>query len=253
MVEWKGPHRVPGDDVIPADLRIDHVYIVSCKYLSSVLLNAGPQRLFDRLLVGEGRSNANWFGVCAPKEFQRYYEASLRSCRAIAFPARVGDLSRAQQKALRSELSSRSLPISLVQPWSDLCAEVSTESARRWNAAITSKSAALRLLWRMLRISDATYFVLGADKTVSLRIRVGSAWDWVQAYDLRDLEIRARQAGQPEVGWVAHVVERATGSHIHVRGHVEVRWGHGRFVGSPEAKVYLDTPHLEVPGYHRLV
>ena len=38
-VEWKGPHRPPGDDVIPADLRVDHVYLVSCKYLSKVLLN----------------------------------------------------------------------------------------------------------------------------------------------------------------------------------------------------------------------
>ena len=42
LVEWKGPHRPPGDDVIPADLRIDHVYLVSCKYLSRVLLNPWP-------------------------------------------------------------------------------------------------------------------------------------------------------------------------------------------------------------------
>lgn len=28
LVEWKGPHRPPGDDVIPADIRIDHVYQV---------------------------------------------------------------------------------------------------------------------------------------------------------------------------------------------------------------------------------
>jgi hypothetical protein len=37
-----------------------------------------------------------------------------------------------------------------------------------------------------------------------------------------------------------------------VRGRVEIRWSHGRFSGSPEAKVYLDTPHVEVPGYHAL-
>ncbi|MDE0216074.1 MAG: hypothetical protein OXN79_05775 [bacterium] len=34
--------------------------------------------------------------------------------------------------------------------------------------------------------------------------------------------------------------------------HVEVRWSHGRFQGSPEAKVYLKTPHLETPGYTEL-
>ncbi|HUI50054.1 MAG TPA: hypothetical protein VL119_15290, partial [Acidimicrobiia bacterium] len=30
LVEWKGAHRAPGDEVVPADLRIDHVYLVSC-------------------------------------------------------------------------------------------------------------------------------------------------------------------------------------------------------------------------------
>src|SRR4051794_32079833 len=50
LVEWKGPHRPPGDDVVPADLRVDRVYLISCKYLSKVLLNAGPSRLFERSL-----------------------------------------------------------------------------------------------------------------------------------------------------------------------------------------------------------
>ncbi len=40
LVEWKGPHRPPGDDLIPADIRIDHAYQVSCKYISKI--NAQP-------------------------------------------------------------------------------------------------------------------------------------------------------------------------------------------------------------------
>ena len=35
-------------------------------------------------------------------------------------------------------------------------------------------------------------------------------------------------------------------------GHIEIRWSHGRFANPPEAKVYLDTPMDELPGYHRL-
>ena len=31
-VEWKGPHRPPAYEQIPADLRVDHVYLISCKY-----------------------------------------------------------------------------------------------------------------------------------------------------------------------------------------------------------------------------
>lgn len=35
-------------------------------------------------------------------------------------------------------------------------------------------------------------------------------------------------------------------------GHVEIRWSHGRFAQNPEAKVYLDAAHHDVPGYVRL-
>ena len=34
-----------------------------------------------------------------------------------------------------------------------------------------------------------------------------------------------------------------------MRGHVEIRWSHRPFCGPPEAKIYLDTHHDEVPGY----
>ena len=50
----------------------------------------------------------------------------------------------------------------------------------------------------------------------------------------------------------AVVRRRADGADVAVEGHVEVRWSHGRFLGAPEAKVYLDTPHRQVPGYHPL-
>ena len=48
VVEWKGPHQPPGFDLIPADLRIDHVYLVSCKYQSKILSNSSPSNLFER-------------------------------------------------------------------------------------------------------------------------------------------------------------------------------------------------------------
>ena len=34
------------------DLRVDHVYLVSCKYLSNILFNVSPASVFDSLLVG---------------------------------------------------------------------------------------------------------------------------------------------------------------------------------------------------------
>jgi hypothetical protein len=253
LVEWKGPHHPPGDDVVPADLRVDHVYLVSCKYLSKVMLNAGPSRLFDRLLVGEERMPANWFNVTAPREFRAFYRTASSFSRIDGLPAEASDLTGSQRGPLKSAFSARVLPAELRPFWSDLCQAVTTESARRWRSALTSPKARLRMLWRLLRITGASYFVLGTDRTAHLRLRVGSTWDWMQAFELRSFEIGTRSTGQPEVSWQAAVRCRRSGDDRELRGHVEIRWSHGRFSGSPEAKVYLDTPHTDVPGYYPLV
>jgi hypothetical protein len=252
QAEWKGPHRPPGDDVIPADLRIDHVFLISCKYLSNVLLNPGPPRLFDRLLVGEGRSTLNWFAEAAPDEFQALYAAAKSHTALPGLPSSVDDLGRDQQRALKTALNSRAWPGALELPWANLCDSVARESTRRWQAAMAGERDKLRLLWRILRITTATYFVLGTDTTAHLRLRIDSAWDWMQSYELRAFEVAARHAGQPEVTWEASVRRRSDNHDLTVTGHVEIRWSHGRFLGSPESKVYLDTPHREVPGYNLL-
>ena len=251
LVEWHGPHRPPGDDVIPADLRVDHVFQVSCKYLSRITQNSGPSRLFDRLLVGEDRTGGDWFAEVALDEYQSLYEV-VRTHIAEPLPDRVGDLDGERRRTIKASLSERRLPDDLVGPWGTLCAAVAATSAERWRAQLDTERKRLRMLWRLCRIGDAPYFVLGADRQSSLRLRVASAWDWVQDHELLTLRIEARDAGQPEVAWHAEIAQRATGHRIDVRGHVEIRWSHGRFSGSPEAKVYLDTPHVEVPGYHPL-
>jgi len=252
LVEWKGPHRPPGDDVIPADLRVDHVYLVSCKYLSKVLLNPGPPRLFDRLLLGEERSSVNWFAVTAPTEFQAFYQAARSATGLLGLPADVIGLTSEQQLALKAALRARILPTSLQMEWRALCQTVAAESERRWRAAMPSRRSQLRLLWRLLRISTASYFVLGTDRSSHLRLRVDSAWDWMQAYSLNDFVVSARSVGQAEVAWHAAVRKRDDGLNLTIDGHVEVRWSHGRFNGFPEAKVYLDTALDRVPGYNAL-
>lgn len=251
-VEWKGPHRPPGDDVIPADLRVDHVYLISCKYLSRVLLNPGPQRLFERLLIGDSRDGTNWFMHVAEREYQAFYVAAVESCGLAGLPQSVADLSRPQQQVLKAALRNRVLPAEVQPAWKEMCAAVSGATARRWDEQLGSKAVRLRLLWRMLRISGSAYFILGTDAASHLRFRIDSAWDWMQNYELRTFTVAKREAGQPEVGWQAVVRRRSDGTDADINGHVEIRWSHGRFYGVPEAKVYLDTPHSRVPGYNAL-
>jgi hypothetical protein len=249
-VEWKGPTQAPGDEVVPADLRVDHVWLISCKYLSKVLANAAPARLFDRgLAAGPSATGADWYGEVAASAYQALFAQVRRELGTRAsLPPNVADLTAAHRAELRAYLDAG---------WSDeaqaayrtLVDDVSAESARRWKAVLARRPQAEAVLWRLLRIGSAPYFVLGAARDRSLRLRVMTAWDWRQAYELKRVDAWGDDAGQPQVRWQARVRCRATGAEEVVDGHVEVRWSHGRFGKPPEAKAYLDTPHHRVPGY----
>ena len=75
IVEWKGTGRAPGDEVAPIDLRVDHVYLVSCKYLSDILFNVAPANVFDSLLAAGGGA-----AVVVATGTPRWPRTSTRSC-----------------------------------------------------------------------------------------------------------------------------------------------------------------------------
>lgn len=259
-IEWKGPDRLPLVSDVPADLRIDRVYLVSCKYLSKVLHNAAPAGLFDGGLRGPVGKAGDWFATIAPSELQAFYAAARSEVgeRGLPeglthLPEAVGDLARTGRDLLKGALK-RSLPAAVADPYAELVRAVAERSSDRWAATLGDRAERERLLWRLLRIGGAPYFVLGASSPTAppMRLRIDTAWDWQQRYRLEAFEVWPEPAGQAVVRWQAHVTDREGGADASVRGHVEVRWSHGRFSGNPEAKVYLDTPQSEVPGYHPL-
>ena len=249
VIEWTGGRKPPGDEVVPADLRVDHVYLVSCKYLSRIVVNASPQHLFERLLTGGfGRRGTDWFIEVAPQEHQALY-SQVRALLDIDLPEAAALLTTIQGKAVARALG-RSWPQECVPLYEAIVERVSQETARRWRESLGTHAEAV--LWRLLRIGSAPYFVLGASAKGFLRLRIGTPWDWRRQFELRTFEVEPRPGGQPMVAWRAVVRERDSRAERIVAGHVEVRWSHGRFAGRPEAKVYLDTPHADVPGYFPL-
>jgi hypothetical protein len=248
LVEWKGPHA-PRDDSVPTDLRIDHVFLVSCKYLSKILVNAAPASLFD----GGSASGVDWYLDCAPDAYQELY-ASVRSSLTadLGLPPFVADLTSAHRAELARHLTG-GFTGDAAPAYRAFASEVARASSERWRAALPAKRDREALLWRLLRIGSAPYFILGASGNETLRLRIATRWDWRQRWDLRAFDVWGDEAGQPVVRWQATVRDREAGEDVAVDGHVEVRWSHGRFAKQPEAKVYLDTPHRRVPGYVPLV
>ncbi len=252
-VEWKGRHKSVGDEATPADLRVDHVYLVSCKYDSDILLNSSPTALFNRLLTGgQGRrSKVDWYHETAPSEYQGYYEEALNLIGVLGFPALVTDLERSHRDALKV-LGRQSSP-ALDEAAGRFYQKVSEVSAQRWKQRMTvDETDDVRMLWRLLRIGSAPYFVLGSATDGPKRIRVATPWDWSRRYELNSLQIDPGNSGQPTVTWKAIYDDKMTSIRGTVSGFVEIRWSHGKFGGFPEAKIHLDPNSSEVPGYFDL-
>ena len=302
----------------PIDLRVDHVYLVSCKYLSNILFNVSPASVFDSLLFGgQGRGaraarevGGDWYAEVAPAEYQALYETVRLAARwaegaertaslapmgpasgpagrpgsspaVVALPGlgaaaaeapaagpprnnggrgrapqdlppRAVDLTVAQREALGHWLRP-GWPPGAKDLYATLSGAVARASARRWEAAMDDRGGTGEaMLWRLLRIGSAPYFVLGSAADRSLRLRIATSWDWRQQFQLVAITMEGQAGGQPRVGWEAVVRDRASHAVHRVMGHIEVRWSHGRFGGLPEAKGYLDTSHQAVPGYFAL-
>jgi hypothetical protein len=317
LVEWKGTGRAPGDEVAPIDLRVDHVYLVSCKYLSKILFNVSPTSVFDALLFGgpsRGAKSArellpgggDWYADVAPAQYQALYECirlaahgadvkeeassstpssrpeppghssgpvalpGLGAAGAAAtatsgrhpgrrapsalhdLPLRAVDLTVPQREALGQWLRP-GWPPGAKDLYAALSGEVARASVRRWETAMDERGGTGEaMVWRLLRIGSAPYFVLGSSADRSLRLRIATSWDWRQHFQLIAIAMEGQPGGQPRVGWEAVVRDRTSYEVHSVVGHIEVRWSHGRFGGLPEAKGYLDTPHHLVPGYFTL-
>ena len=287
IVEWKGTGRAPGDEVAPTDLRVDHVYLVSCKYLSNILFNVSPAHIFDDLLVGRlsrprgGARDAarrqepggcagqvgpgaggDWYAEVAPAEYQALYEEVRRglldaapaaagvaplSARGPAvrpragsaaasfapsafpgleagtgeaagdpegrrqgpppvlrtLPARAVDLTAEQRDALGDWLK-QGWPGDARAAYQRLADRVSFVSVHRWHQAMDERGGrGEAMLWRLLRMGSAPYFVLGSSATRSLRLRIATPWDWREHFVLGSVDLTEQRGGQPRVGWRA--------------------------------------------------
>ncbi len=253
QIEWSGDRRIPGDQAIPADLIVDRVYLISCKYLSQILHNTAPARLFDDILAPSSQArHTDWFGEVAETQQLALYHRALKLFGLGDMADSPSELDSDQHAKLRSafkEHGGRGIPSELRREYDELIAAVSKTSAERWRRGLREPAQQERMLWRLLRIYSATYYILGIDRRRTMRLRVMTPWEWRNAFEFRSFVIEPDGRGQPRVSWKARYGERSGGRIADVHGHVEIRWSHGPFFHPPEAKIYLDTRHEEVPGY----
>jgi hypothetical protein len=251
LVEWKGPDRPPEQNPLPADLRVDRVFIVSCKSLSKILWNPSPVSLFRSALRTADSSGADWYAEAAPNEYQALYLATIRHLGFMGFPSRPTELNRQQRDCLKSCLAG-GWPADLRSEVSEFITAVSERSAEALNNALSSTTLRETFYWRLLRLHSAPYFILGRQPSGLTHLRVLTPWDFRRQFRFVGLDIEADHAGQPQLTWSARFVDTENDRVISTEGHVEIRWSHGKFGGAPESKIYLDTPHIAACGYQAI-
>ena len=248
LIEWKGPHQPPEHDPLPADLRIDNVFIISCKNLSKILMNPSPMSLFRTALTSDSNTGSDWYAEIARGELQGLYLAAITYLDLRGFPDLPIDLSRPQRDILKKRLERR-WPDELSEEVEVFIRAVSERSAQSLEGTLESHRDKERFYWKLLRLHSSPYFIMGRQPSGAMRLRVLTPWDFRRTYEFRDLRVIADTAGQPQVKWEAEIEDLGTSEVRIVSGHIEIRWSHGKFCGAPEAKIYLDTPHEQVCGY----
>lgn len=252
IIEWKGAHKNTGDGALPIDLRIDHVYLISCKYDSRILHNSAPSKLFDNALrPNTGGRNIDWFAEVAYDEYVELWRACRTYAGLDSLPELPMGLTKPDQKLIQKAIPKK-WPAELEPLYESLCTVASGQSAARWNKALASKAEREAMLWNLLRFGQAPYFMLGSGVSGPVRFRLATPWDWRQTYKFEGLDITAMAGGQPKVAWSASVKNTHSGERQLVSGFVEIRWSHGKFSGPAEAKVHMSTDHQSVPGYFQL-
>ena len=150
-IEWRGPIQLPERDPLPADLRVDHVYVVSCKNLSKILRNPSPVALFRHGRTdGEG-GGGDWYFEVAQNEYESLYRGAVDLLGLSSFPHSVAELSRTEKDTLRYSFGRR-WPPEIESQAKDFISAVSERSAAALRNVIQDKAAEERFYWQLLRL-----------------------------------------------------------------------------------------------------
>ena len=110
------------------------------------------------------------------------------------------------------------------------------------------------LLRWFFRLNSISYLLCGIDGSNEFGVWIPSVTDWVSKWSLDSI------VASPDLSRRQSVVDfelifsnRSNQDNFAARFHTELRWSHGRFCGSPEAKLYKEFYWRDLPIFRRLV
>lgn len=264
-LQWRGARQRSKTTSGAQDLLVANTQI-SLKADSNIVNNFSPAHLFVSVPQAgpvPDRSE-NWFLKTDPEGFQKLYDA-VREIRLnsfpASFPALVREFERIASKNDRDELAREIHKLEgeaytiYEQGRVEMCHRVASESARIFNENLetslngSSRSAVIDKVVRdLFRLDSVEYIVAGISSRKEFAVRVPSIDDFRQGWEIRSIKAEADLSKkQSRVNiLVSYRSKNEKTKEYTNRFHVEIRWSHGQFCGSPEAKLYKDFKWHEV-------
>ena len=268
-LKWAGPNRQASTATASADLVVANTP-VSVKAGSNVVANPSPHNLIINLPAGQAfsQNEANWYIVQDLPGFQALYEYVQGSDSSLThLPPSVENFETKATSDDRDRVQEviRSYTKTQRQRFADLylamCHAVAANSAATFGEQIAasfasrSKTAVIEILMRwFFRLDSVSYLLCGIDAGGEFAVRIPSVTRWKSQWSLDAIAANPDLArGQSVVDFELKFTKSDDGTTNTASFHTELRWSHGRFCGSPEAKLYKEFQWSETPFFERLL
>ena len=264
---WRSERKLTYSIPNAPDLRVKDISI-SVKAKSNLILNTSPYNLFVQLPQGKPKAehSDNWYLGSAPDEYQTLYEYVKIAGDLAHFPETVKEFEEETAKTQRKELVQAINSLSLAQQaefeklYLQMCYKVSQISACNFNQHFdaTQKSHFLgavleSIAQELFRLDTTEYILAGIDGKEKFAVRIPALSEWRQQWIIEEVKAEADLTkGQSVVNLNVTYQRADTQETFKLRFHVEIRWSHGKFGRSPEAKLYKDFKWDEVGFFKHL-
>jgi hypothetical protein len=259
-VQWLGPQQQASTASVAIDLRANQTPI-SVKAQSNVVWNPSPYNLFKS--VPQGRAMAdrtdNWYLVSALPEFQELY-SFIHDKYLPNLPGDIQDFEATASKKSRKRIQSiiktfgENEKAEFEKRYIAFCHSVAIHSANLFNDNIKQalqspiRNSIYEIIARnFFRFDMMQYLLCGIDRNHDFAVVIPDITTWKREWAFTTIEaIPDLTRRQSVVDFHIAFQNKTTRITNEVNFHSEIRWSHGKFCGSPEAKLYKEFKWSEL-------
>ena len=136
-----------------------------------------------------------------------------------------------------------------------MCRKVAVASADLFNRNYLSTMRGPSPKWviesitrSLFRIDSVEYIMAGTEGSNLYAVKMPSLTQWKKEWEIIDVQARPELTRrQSRVQLIVQYKKKKKPENFTANFHIEIRWSHGKFAQSPEAKLYKDFKWVNIP------